>query len=137
MVAGGFVLPSGARRAADVSWISRKQLVAIGSDKVELWWRGCPEFVVEVRSPYDRTRTVRARMLEWVEIGAQLAWLVDPKTKSIEIFTPHSEPQTISEAFRFQVNRRSMVLFSISRECGTRLQAEVLVDGFPRRLRRN
>ena len=96
--AGGFVLPTGARRAPDAAWISRKQLGAIDADKVELWWRGCPEFVVEVRSPYDRTRTVRAKMLEWVENGAQLAWLVDPKTKSIEIFTPHSEPQTINEA---------------------------------------
>ena len=98
LVAGGFVLPNGARRAPDVAWISRVQIGAIDAGQVEFYWRGCPEFVVEVRSPHDRTRTIRAKMLEWVENGAQLAWLVDPKTKSIEIFTPHGEPQTINEA---------------------------------------
>ena len=95
---GGFVLPNGARRAPDAAWISRRQLDVIGAAKVQRWWRACPEFVVEVRSPYDRTRTIRAKMLEWIENGAQLAWLLDPKTRSIEIFTPHGEPQTITEA---------------------------------------
>ena len=95
---GGFVLPSGARRAPDAAWISRTQLDAIGAENVERCWRACPEFLVEVRSPYDRTRTIRAKMKEWVENGAQVAWLIDPKTKSIEIFKPHCEAQIVQEA---------------------------------------
>ena len=89
----GFVLPNGARRSPDASWtlISRiKQLDAAGR-------RGflhlCPDFVIELRSESDRLSILRGKMSEYSANGAQLGWLIDPKTKSVEIYRPGQETE--------------------------------------------
>ena len=79
----GFRLPNGARRSPDASWISFPRL-----DR-----RRCPEFVIELLSPTDRPRTVRAKMQEWIENGAELGWMIDPKARSFTIFRPGQEPE--------------------------------------------
>jgi len=53
---------------------------------LERYWHLCPDFVIEVRSPTDRWRTVREKMREWIENGAQLAWLIDPESRGVEIY---------------------------------------------------
>ena len=79
----GFRLPNGARRSPDASWISFPRL-----DRLR-----CPEFVIELLSPTDRPRTVRAKMQEWIENGAELGWMIDPKARSVTIFRPGQEPE--------------------------------------------
>ena len=32
-------------------------------------------------------------MGEWISNGAQLAWLIDPDTKTVEVFSPNREPE--------------------------------------------
>ena len=39
----------------------------------ERYWHLCPDFVIEVRSQTDRWRTLREKMREWIDNGAQLA----------------------------------------------------------------
>ena len=48
----------------------------------------CPDFVVELRSPSDRLRTVQAKMIEYIQNGARLGWLLDPEGKKVYIFRP-------------------------------------------------
>src|SRR5437867_11604546 len=38
----------------------------------------CPDFVIEVRSPNDRMKRLKAKMTEYIDNGARLAWLLDP-----------------------------------------------------------
>jgi Uma2 family endonuclease len=93
---GGFVLPSGARRAPDVAWFpaGRAGLPNRGSR----FLRFAPDFVVELRSPSDRLARVRTKMVEWVENGTKLAWLVDPERRAVEIYRPGSEPEVLLDA---------------------------------------
>jgi Uma2 family endonuclease len=35
-------------------------------------------------------------MEEWVANGAQLAWLVDPKSMTVEVYRPNREPEIIT-----------------------------------------
>ena len=79
---GGFTLGNGARRSPDAAWSSHERF-AIGA---------CPEFVIELLSPSDRPKVTRAKMQEWVENGAELAWMIDPATHSITIFRPGQAP---------------------------------------------
>jgi Uma2 family endonuclease len=77
-----FVLPNGARRGAHTAWSARTDVN--GS-------RFCPDFVIEVRSPRDKLSLLRDKMLEYIENGAQLAWLIDPERKVVEILRPNSD----------------------------------------------
>ena len=89
---GIFVLPSGARRAADTTWVSREQISRLSPEELERFWPLCPEFVIELRCIQDEPPVLRAKMREWIENGAELAWLIDPKNRTVEIFRVESEP---------------------------------------------
>jgi Uma2 family endonuclease len=91
---GGFVLPSGARRSPDAAWISGARLAGMTAQRRNWFWRVCPNFVVELKSDNDRLRTVRAKMAEWIENGAELGWLIDPERRTAEIFRPGVPPET-------------------------------------------
>jgi Uma2 family endonuclease len=75
---GGFVLPNHARRAPDAAWMSRDRLRR----------RLCPEFVIELVSPYDRPKKLHEKMLEWMANGAELAWMIDPERRAVSIYRP-------------------------------------------------
>ena len=47
--------------------------------------------MIEVRSPRDKLSLLRDKMLEYIENGAQLAWLIDPERKVVEILRPNSD----------------------------------------------
>ncbi|MFN7923325.1 MAG: Uma2 family endonuclease [Bryobacteraceae bacterium] len=90
----GFVLPNGARRSPDASWIRNEKIDALDAPSFEGYWRFCPDFVIELKSQTDRPRTLRAKMTEWIANGAQLGWLIDPET--IEIYRPGSDPEIVT-----------------------------------------
>ena len=81
---GGWVLPSGARLAPDAAWISTERRRHKPT---------CPEFVVELLSPFDRRKTIHAKMLEWIANGVELGWMIDPRNKTVAIYRPGHEPE--------------------------------------------
>jgi Uma2 family endonuclease len=60
----GYLLPNGARRSPDASWTLKG----------------------EIRKLPDDSRQ------EYITNGAQLVWLIDPETRSVEVFRPNAEP---------------------------------------------
>lgn len=90
-----FVLPNGARRAADAAWTLRSRVAALSRKERDEMWRLCPDFVIELKSRTDRLRVLRAKMREWVENGAELAWLIDPERRAIEIYRPGTERECL------------------------------------------
>jgi Uma2 family endonuclease len=83
---GGFVLPNGAIRAPDLSWIRLEAWDAITIEEQDKFLRLCPDFVVELVSRSDRLTMARAKMQEYMEQGAHLGWLIDPIRKKVEIY---------------------------------------------------
>jgi len=100
--AGGFVLPNGARRAPDAAWTLTSRVRALDPQMLERYWHLCPDFVIEVRSQTDRWRPLREKMREWIDNGAQLAWLIDPENHAVEIYRPNlgvellTNPETVN-----------------------------------------
>ena len=92
---GGFRLPSGARRSPDAAWISRDRIDGMAVTGPGRTWLLCPNFVVELKSESDSLATTRRKMREWVANGVQLAWLVDPDRRAVEVYQPGSEPRTL------------------------------------------
>ncbi|NJP22405.1 MAG: Uma2 family endonuclease [Hydrococcus sp. CRU_1_1] len=81
-----FKLPSGAFRSPDASWIERARWDSL-TDQQRLGFPPiAPDFVVELRSPSDSLKDLRDKMLEYLNNGVRLGWLLDPMSKVVEIY---------------------------------------------------
>ncbi len=85
---GGFVLPNGAIRSPDASWVERSRYEALILEQREKFLPLCPDFVVELRSPSDALSTLQDKMVEYVENGARLGLLLDPARKRVYVYKP-------------------------------------------------
>jgi Uma2 family endonuclease len=85
---GGFILPNGAIRAPDLSWVQKDRWDVLPLEQREKFPPICPDFVVELMSKSDRLSVIQAKMSEYMENGAQLGWLINPEAKQVEIYRP-------------------------------------------------
>jgi len=93
---GGFVLPSGARRSPDASWVAKTEIARLSKESLEGFWHLCPAFVIELRSHWDRLPVLRAKMREYIDNGARLGWMIDPETRTVEVYRPDREPESLA-----------------------------------------
>ena len=91
----GFRLPDGSMRSPDAALIAWPRWNALSEKQQEEFPPICPEFVIELRSPSDRLIPLQEKMRLWVANGAELAWLVDPSRKTVEIYRPGREAEVV------------------------------------------
>lgn len=92
---GGFKLPNGADRSPDAAWVKIDRWNALTAEQREKFIPLCPDFVVELRSPSDSLTELREKMQEYIENGARLGWLIDRKSKLVEIYRPNQEVEIL------------------------------------------
>ncbi|QUY41780.1 Uma2 family endonuclease [Acaryochloris marina] len=85
----GFQLPNGATRSPDASWMTIERWETLTSSEQERFVPLCPDFVVELRSASDALAPLQAKLQEYIENGARLGWLIDPKQQTVEIYRPN------------------------------------------------
>jgi len=81
-----FVLPNGAKRSPDASWIRRDRWDVLTPQQQDGYPPLCPDFVVELRSPTDDLKQLQLKMQEYIDNGARLGWLINPQDKQVEIY---------------------------------------------------
>ena len=101
-----FVLPNGARRSPDVSWIELDRWNNLTLKEKQGFPPIAPDFVIELVSPSDlknqRYEDLQAKMLEYLDNGVRLGWLIEPSAKTVEIYRLGKQaeilnnPQTLS-----------------------------------------
>jgi Uma2 family endonuclease len=84
----GFFLKDGSMRGPRWAWVSHERLDAASLDELKGFPRACPEFVIEVLSWNYTLRELQERMQQWIANGVDLAWLIDPTRKTVEIYRP-------------------------------------------------
>jgi len=89
---GGFTLPNGAIRSPDAAWVKRDEWGFLTNEQKKGFAPFCPDFVVELRSPSDRLPPIRAKMVEYLENGASLGWLIDPIERRVYVYQRDQEP---------------------------------------------
>jgi Uma2 family endonuclease len=98
----GFTVPNGAIRSPDGAWVKRERWDSLTKQEKQGFAPICPDFIVELSSPSDRPRTLHNKMLEWIENGASLGWLIDPLKRKVYVYRPNEEliildnPETVS-----------------------------------------
>jgi len=91
----GFTLRDGSMRSPDAAWIAWPRWNALSKEEQEGFAPICPEFVIELRSPSDSLTELQAKMRLWVANGAEVAWLVDPARKTVEVYRVGREVEVL------------------------------------------
>ena len=101
-----FVLPNGARRSPDVSWIKLERWNKLAQAQQDGFPPLAPDFVIELVSPSDirnqRYEDLQLKMQEYLNNGVKLGWLIEPSAKTVEIYRINKQveilhnPQTLS-----------------------------------------
>ena len=96
-VAAGYILSSDPDtvRAPDVAFVSRESLEDIG--ETEGYWPGAPDLVVEIISPNDRYTEVEEKVAEWLEAGARMVIVVNPRRRSVRVHRSLSDVIDLTE----------------------------------------
>lgn len=81
-----FILPNGAKRSPDASWVRRDRWDALTQKQQDSYVPLCPDFVVELRSPTDSLEDLFAKMQEYIDNGTKLGWLLNPQDQQVVIF---------------------------------------------------
>ncbi len=93
----GFNLPNGATRSPDAAWVSKQRLADLSPLDRGRFLPLCPDFVAELRSPSDDLGELQDKMQEYIENGAQLAWLIDPSYKRVYVYRPDAAVEVLAE----------------------------------------
>ena len=83
-------------RAADIAFIRRERLEALG--ETESYWPGAPDLAVEVNSPSDTVLEVEKKVIEWLEFGSRMVWVVSSKMNTVTVYRSMREIVILTEA---------------------------------------
>jgi Uma2 family endonuclease len=89
----GFILPNGATRSPDASWIPLSKWNNLTQEQRQKFVTLCPDFVIELRSHPPFIPPIRGdrggfqeKMQEYLDNGTRLGWLINPNDKQVEIY---------------------------------------------------
>ena len=82
-------------RVPDAAFIRRERVEAVG--RVDGYWPGAPDLVVEVISPTDRYTEVEEKVDDWLAAGARLVILVNPRNRTATLRRAGQAPVILTE----------------------------------------
>jgi Uma2 family endonuclease len=83
-------------RAPDVAFVSQKRLEQAGS--VKGYFPGAPDLVVEIISPGDIYTEVEEKVFDWLEAGARMVVVVNPRKRAVTVYRSFAEIVVLTEA---------------------------------------
>ena len=92
----GFELPEGGDRSPDVAWITLDKWESLTPAERRGFLPLCPDFAIELMSPSDSWIQTQAKMVEYMESGCRLGWLLDPKGKRAVIYRIDKSPEHLT-----------------------------------------
>jgi Uma2 family endonuclease len=96
----GFILRNGAERSPDAAWVRRERWEALTVEQRRKFAPLCPDFLIELRSQTDDLSELHAKLAEYVECGAALAWLIDAEQRKFWVYGPGAPPQLLESPDR-------------------------------------
>ena len=91
----GYKLPLGANRSPDVSWVEKTRWDNLTVEQREKFIPLAPDFVVELMSLTDYLVNTQAKMVEYMDNGVKLGWLLNPKAKQAEVYRLGQEAELL------------------------------------------
>jgi len=98
----GFRLPNatGDVRAPDAAFIRAERLRRTTENYVEL----VPDLIFEVKSKNDSLTKLRQKIQEFLNLGTQVGVLVDPRTRTMEVYRPDGTKIVLQDGDKLEVS---------------------------------
>ena len=77
-------------RGPDVSFVVAAR---VSPGQTKAFFAGAPDLAVEILSPFDSSSDVQEKVVDYLQAGARLVWLVDPESASITVHHPGQPPR--------------------------------------------
>ena len=91
-----FTFPNGAKRSPDTSWVLREKWDNLSEAERKRVSRLVPDFVIELRSSSDSLKDLKKKMLEYIENGVRLGWLIDPLEQKVHVYRASGEIEVLN-----------------------------------------
>ena len=91
-----FRIPGLGGRGPDASWVSAERLATLDPEQYRTG-QICPDFVAEIRSVNDSLAYLQRKMAEYIDAGARLGWLIDPRNRRVTVYRPGREPEVLED----------------------------------------
>lgn len=88
-------------RQPDVLFISNERLAEAGGIPDEGPLEVGPELVIEVLSPSETPRTLRAKLEDLARVGAREAWILSPEAETVQVMRLSPETVEIVAVYAF------------------------------------
>ena len=82
-------------RAPDIAFIHKDRLPA--EDPEDAFWPGAPDLAVEVLSPGDTIQEVDDKVKAWLDAGAGMIWVVNPKWQNVTVYRSATDIKTLTK----------------------------------------
>jgi Uma2 family endonuclease len=82
-------------RAPDAAFVASTEL-AEQQKRKKGFFEGAPDLVVEVMSPGDTDEEVRMKVLDYLNAGTRLIWIVSPRTQTVTVYQSLSEIKVLT-----------------------------------------
>jgi len=89
----GFTLPNSDTRAPDVSFVQAERLRKSPRSFAEL----TPDLMVEVKSPTDSLKSLRAKIDQFLSLGTRIGILINPEQRWVEERRSGQEPLSLHD----------------------------------------
>jgi Uma2 family endonuclease len=86
-------MKSGRVRLPDVSFVEKSRLPRVRAAIPTL----SPDLAIEVLSEGNTSREMELKLTEYFQSGTRLAWIVDPRTRTVSIFHSAARPTRVLE----------------------------------------
>jgi Uma2 family endonuclease len=82
-------------RAPDVAFVRAEKLAEVGRPRG--YWPGAPDLAVEVVSPNDLYTEVDEKVAEWLQYGARMVLVVNPRRRTVAVHRPGQPVRVLAE----------------------------------------
>lgn len=87
---GGFTLSNSSVKSPCIAWIVKDRWLALPPEDRKKFAPIVPDFVIELMSEHDKLGESQEKMMEWMDNGVRLGWLIDPKQEKVFVYRPES-----------------------------------------------
>jgi Uma2 family endonuclease len=80
-------------RGPDISYWSKERLHEVPVGYIDV----APDMLVEVQSPSNTSKQIRAKLKEYFAKGVRLVWVIAPEDRTLTIYRTHDEGRVLHE----------------------------------------
>lgn len=82
-------------RAPDAAFVTAERVAQIKRRRG--YFDGAPDLAVEIVSPDDKAEEIDAKVLDYLEAGCRLVWVIQPRTKTITVYRSLDQVRVLTQ----------------------------------------